>query len=68
MGTQIDDLDMDLFDFNLEVEPILQVLVGRTLTISRYELLEEDEREEFLKTSKINQKKREFELNKLQKE
>ena len=59
---------MDLFDFDLEVQPILQVLVGRTLIISRYELIEQQEREEYLKYSKINQKNREYELNKLQKE
>lgn len=29
--TQVHDKDPDLFDFELEVEPILQVLVGKTL-------------------------------------
>jgi hypothetical protein len=29
--TQVDDKDPDLFDFELECEPILQVLVGKAL-------------------------------------
>lgn len=28
---QVEDKDPDLFDFELEVEPILQVLVGKAL-------------------------------------
>lgn len=65
-GTQI--LDHELFDFELEVEPILQVLVGRTLTTSVYELIEEEERREFLEQTKKIEQKREFELINLQKE
>ena len=42
VGTQINDLE--LFDFLLEVEPILQVLVGKTLGQAQIELREEDER------------------------
>jgi radial spoke head protein 3 len=33
----------DLFDFDLEVEPILDVLVGKTLEVSMLELMEEEE-------------------------
>jgi hypothetical protein len=35
----------DLFDFDLEVEPILEVLVGRTLHVSMLEIQQEDELE-----------------------
>lgn len=41
METQI--WDGDLFDFDTEVEPILQVIVGKTLEQSRMEVLEEEE-------------------------
>ena len=44
MGTQIEAGD-GLFDFNLEVEPILEVLVGKTLEQSMMEVLEEEELE-----------------------
>jgi len=33
----------DLFDFDLEVEPILDVLVGKTLEVSMLEVMEEEE-------------------------
>lgn len=39
--TQIQD--GDLFDFDLEVEPILEVLVGKTLEVSMMEVLEDEE-------------------------
>eukprot|EP00294_Goniomonas_avonlea_P016186 CAMPEP_0114552940 /NCGR_PEP_ID=MMETSP0114-20121206/7389_1 /TAXON_ID=31324 /ORGANISM="Goniomonas sp, Strain m" /LENGTH=332 /DNA_ID=CAMNT_0001737843 /DNA_START=220 /DNA_END=1218 /DNA_ORIENTATION=+ len=39
--TQIEDAD--LFDFDFEVEPILEVLVGKTLEQSLMEVLEEEE-------------------------
>jgi len=42
VATQIEDYE--LFDFVLEVEPILQVLVGKTLEQAQTELREEDER------------------------
>jgi radial spoke head protein 3 len=35
----------DLFDFNLEVEPILEVLVGKTLHVSMLEVMQEEELE-----------------------
>jgi len=41
--------DPDLFDFNAEVEPILQVLVGKTLEHARIEVIEEHEKKELQK-------------------
>lgn len=35
----------DLFDFDLEVEPILEVLVGKTLHVAMLELMQEEELE-----------------------
>lgn len=35
--------DNELFDFDYEVEPLLNVLCGRTLEISRMEVLQEEE-------------------------
>ena len=56
----------ELFDFEMEVKPILEVLVGRSVIQAQYELIEEFEREEYLNHKKKYEKKREFELNKLQ--
>ena len=39
--TQIED--GELFDFDIEVDPILEVIVGKTLEIGRMEVLEEEE-------------------------
>ena len=64
IATQIED--NELFDFDLEVEPILQVLVGRSLVSATYELIEEDERKEFLLHKKKYEQEREFELINLQ--
>ena len=63
-ATQI--IDGELFDFEMEVKPILEVLVGRSVIQAQYELIEEYEREEYLKHKKNYERKREFELNKLQ--
>jgi hypothetical protein len=41
--TQIYDQDPELFDFSAEVEPMLNVLVQKTLEQSLMEVLEEDE-------------------------
>ena len=62
--TQI--IDGELFDFEMEVKPILEVLVGRSVIQAQYELIEEFEREEYLNHKKKFERKREFELNKLQ--
>lgn len=43
MMTQIEP--DDLFDFDMEVEPILEVLVGKTLHVSMLELMQEEELE-----------------------
>jgi hypothetical protein len=39
--TQI--LDSDLFNFNYEVEPLLRVIVGKTLEVARMQVLQEAE-------------------------
>ena len=59
-------IDLELFDFEMEVKPILEVLVGRSVVQARYELIEEDERNEYLKHKKEYERKREFELMNLQ--
>ena len=41
--TQIYDGDYELFDFDHEVEPMLTVLVEKTLDQARMEVLEEEE-------------------------
>jgi hypothetical protein len=64
MSTQIED--GELFDFELEVESILEVLVGRSLVQARYELIEEDERREFLDHKRKYEQRREYELINLQ--
>jgi len=43
METQI--MDGDLFDFNFEVEPILEVMVGKTLEQAMLEVMQEEELE-----------------------
>lgn len=43
ISTQIEN--DDLFDFDLEVQPILEVLVGKTLHVSMLEIMQEDELE-----------------------
>lgn len=55
-----------MFDFDLEVEPILEVLIGRSLVQATYELIEEHEREEYLSHKKDYEQKREFEFINLQ--
>ena len=42
-STQIHDGDPELFDFDKEVEPMLNVLCERTLEQARMEVLEEEE-------------------------
>ncbi len=48
------------------MESILEVLVGRSLVQARYELIEEDERKEYLEHKRKYEQKREFELINLQ--
>jgi hypothetical protein len=44
-STQIEEGDPELFDFNAEVEPMLNVLCSKTLEQARMEVLEETELE-----------------------
>ena len=60
--------DGELFDYELEVKPILEVLVGRSLIQARMELIEEHERSEYLKHKKHFEQLREFELVNLQRQ
>jgi len=53
VATQI--LDGDLFDFNTEVKPILEVLVGKTIEQSLIEVMEEEE------LAALRKQQREFE-------
>ncbi len=41
--TQIHDEDPELFDFDTEVDPMLNVLCSKTLEQARMEVLEEEE-------------------------
>mmetsp|Transcript_66758 Transcript_66758/g.92879 ORF Transcript_66758/g.92879 Transcript_66758/m.92879 type:complete len:100 (+) Transcript_66758:75-374(+) len=58
--TQI--IDTELFDYDIEVEPILQVLVGKICDQSRMELIEEWEKEELKKHKAQYIKRRNAEL------
>ena len=40
---QVNNYDPDLFDYEMEVEPILQVLVGKSLEQARIEVIEAHE-------------------------
>ena len=50
---QLNNVDPDLFDFNLEVAPILQVLVGKSLEQARIEVIEEFESAKLAKHKSI---------------
>ena len=43
VATQIGSFEPELFDYILEVEAVLQVIVGKTMQEARMELIEEDE-------------------------
>ncbi len=43
---QVHDKDPDLFDYELEVEPLLQVLVGKALEHAKIEVIEDMEKED----------------------
>mgnify|MGYP000152981385 CR=1 FL=1 len=62
--TQI--LPGDLFDFDLEVEPILEVLVGKTLEQGLMEVLEEEELENIRKHQEEFEQIRNAELAEVQ--
>lgn len=59
---QINDKDDDLFDFELEAEPILQVLVGKALELAQIEAIEEFEKRELLKHKRLFLQLKEAEL------
>jgi hypothetical protein len=62
--TQI--LDHELFDFDLEAEPILEVLCGKSIEEGRIEVLEDWEKEELRKHKSNYEREREAELMEVQ--
>ncbi|GMI55174.1 hypothetical protein ScalyP_jg11658 [Parmales sp. scaly parma] len=56
----------DLFDFDLEVTPILDVLVGKTLEVAMLELMEEEELAAIRKQQEKFEKMRNAELSEVQ--
>lgn len=64
VSTQIEN--GDLFDFDLEVEPILEVLVGKTLEIGMLEVLEESELREIRLRQELFEQARNAELAEVQ--
>ena len=46
---QVADKDPDLFDYQLEVEPILEVLVGKALEHAKIEVIEDMEAESLIR-------------------
>jgi len=57
----------ELFDFDAECEPVLEVLVGRTLQLAMMEVLEEEELAALARHQAEFMKQREFELVEVQK-
>ena len=57
-----DRAEPELFDFNSEIEPILQVLVGKALEVSKIEVIEEYEIELLNQHRKLFKTIRESEL------
>jgi len=64
VDTQIDP--GDLFDFDLEVEPILEVLVGKTIHVSMLELMQEEELESIRRQQEEFEAVRNIELAEVQ--
>jgi hypothetical protein len=64
IDTQIEE--GDLFDFDVEVEPVLEVLVGKTLEQSMMEVLEEEELESLRRHQEEFEKKRNTEMLEVQ--
>ncbi|CEG37518.1 flagellar radial spoke protein [Plasmopara halstedii] len=56
----------DLFDFDLEVEPILEVLVGKGLELGMLELLEENELQDIFQRQQLFEQARNAELVEVQ--
>lgn len=63
-GTQIED--GELFDFDREVEPVLEVLVGKTLEQSMMEVLEEEELASLRRHQEEFERRRNAELQEVQ--
>lgn len=63
-STQIDH--GDLFDFDLEVEPLLEVLVGKTIHVSMLELMQEEELEAIRREQEQFESVRNIELAEVQ--
>merc|ERR1719265_791780 len=64
IDTQIEE--GDLFDFDVEVEPVLEVLVGKTLEQSMMEVLEEEELESLQRHQEDFEKRRNAEMLEVQ--
>merc|ERR1719181_1253297 len=64
IDTQIED--GELFDFDREVEPVLEVLVGKTLEQSMMEVLEEEELESLRRHQEDFEKRRNTEMLEVQ--
>lgn len=64
VNTQIEE--GDLFDFDIECEPVLEVLVGKTLEQSMMEVLEEEELESLRRHQEDFEKRRNAELLEVQ--
>lgn len=62
--TQIED--GELFDFDVECEPLLEILVGKTLELSMMEVLEEEELESLRRHQEDFEKRRNAELLEVQ--
>ena len=58
--------DSELFDYQQEVEPILQILVEKTLEAAKMELIEEFEKDIYIKHNKDFETRKEAELIELQ--
>lgn len=43
VGIQLNETDNHLYDFEREIEPVLEVLVGKALECARMELILQDE-------------------------
>ena len=56
---QVHNYDADLFDYEMEVEPILQVLVGKALEQARIEVIENYENAVLAKHNAAYKQKRE---------
>ena len=61
--TAMDDrVDPDLFNFDQEVKPVLEVLVGKALELAQIEVLEQEEEKILANHKRIYKQRREAEL------